>query len=55
MKENRPKHSGFEAPTYGVIVPEGTKWIKNPDGTLTPIYPKEQDGDKDKPEDSTNE
>ena len=55
MNQKRAKHSGIEAPTYGVIVHNGTQWRKNPDGTITPIYPKEQDADKDKPEDSTNE
>ena len=40
------KHSGFEAPAIGIPVPDGTTWRKNPDGTISPIYPensKEQD------------
>lgn len=36
------KHSGFEAPTIGILVPDGTTWKKNPDGTMTPIYPKKK-------------
>ena len=37
------KHSGFEAPVYGTVIPKGTRWKKNPDGTSTPIYPKKKD------------
>ena len=37
---DKEKHSGFEAPVYGELVPEGTRYKKNPDGTVTPIYPK---------------
>lgn len=36
----KPKHSGFEAPLYGTLLPKGTKLKKNADGTVTPVYPK---------------
>lgn len=36
------KHSGFEAPAIGTRVPDGTKWKKNPDGTISPVYPKKK-------------
>ena len=47
MSTKTPKHSGFEAPTIGHVLPDGTKFKKNPDGTLTPIYPKKQTDKKD--------
>lgn len=39
-KRERPKHSSFEYPTIGELLPDGTKLKKNRDGTITPIYPK---------------
>lgn len=43
------RHSGFEAPAIGTLLPKGTTWKKNPDGTFTPIYPKNESAGKDKP------
>lgn len=43
MSTKTPKHSGFEAPTIGRVLPDGTKWKKNPDGTISPVYPKQKD------------
>lgn len=40
--EMRPG-SGFDAPTIGTIFPSGTQIVKNPDGTITLIPPKEAD------------
>ena len=40
------KHSGFEAPAIGTRVPDGTTWKKNPDGTISPVYPKKKSGGK---------
>lgn len=40
--ENERRHCGFEAPVYGTLLPKGTKLKKNPDGTVSPIYPKEK-------------
>lgn len=48
MTMKRPKHSGFEAPCIGEVVPEGTKWKKNPDGTISPIFPDAQKQQKEK-------
>lgn len=42
------KHSGFDAPVYGVRHPKGTKVKKNPDGTVTLIPPKKKDDKKKK-------
>lgn len=41
MKKNTtPKHSGFDAPVKGTALPKGTKFVKNPDGTIRPVEPK---------------
>lgn len=37
-----PKHSGFEAPVIGSVVPDGAKFKKNPDGTYTIVEPKKK-------------
>ena len=42
------KHSGFEAPTIGRVIPDGVKRKKNPDGTVTLVYPKKKDDKKGK-------
>lgn len=34
MDKKTPKHCGFEAPARGIALPIGTKFEKNPDGTL---------------------
>lgn len=39
---DKKRNSGFDAPTIGKVVPKGTKWKKNPDGTVSPIYPKDK-------------
>lgn len=44
----KKKHSGFEAPAIGTVVPEGTKWKRNPDGTMSPVYPKKKTATKKK-------
>ena len=36
---DKKKHSGFDVPTYGKLLPEGTKIIRNPDGTISHVYP----------------
>ncbi|MBQ7372878.1 MAG: hypothetical protein IJW67_13550 [Blautia sp.] len=33
------KHSGFDAPTYGELLPKGTKIIHNPNGTISHVFP----------------
>lgn len=38
-KGNMPKHSGFEAPTYGIVYPKGTKFRIMSDGIMKPIIP----------------
>lgn len=45
---NRPRHSGFETPTYGTVHAKGTKVRKNKDGTVTIIEPKKKDDKKKK-------
>ena len=35
--KKNPKHSGFEAPAIGKVYPKGTKFKKNPDGTISPV------------------
>lgn len=45
IEEPERRHCGFEAPVIGTLLPKGTKWKQNPDGTSTPIYP-EQDKSK---------
>ena len=42
MKESLPKHSGFEAPTYGIAYPKGTKFKEMPDGTIKPVEYKDK-------------
>ena len=32
-----PKHSGFEAPIYGTVLPKGMKLKKNADGTISAV------------------
>ena len=39
MKTKRPKHSGFEAPCIGEVLPKGTTYRTNPDGTISLILP----------------
>lgn len=34
--------SGFDAPTYGTLLPKGTTFKKNKDGTITPVKPKKK-------------
>ena len=43
MSTKQPKHSGFEAPERFEVLPRGTKFKQNPDGTITPILPKQKD------------
>ncbi len=43
MSEEPKMHSGFEAPVFGTLIPKGTKWKRNPDGTRTPIYPEKEE------------
>ena len=31
-EKNTPKHSGFEAPTYGTVVPDGYTMVKQKNG-----------------------
>ena len=38
---DKKKKSGFDAPTIGTIHPNGSKIIKNPDGTITIVPPNE--------------
>ncbi len=44
---DRPKHSGFEAPCIGVVMPRGTRIVKNPDGTISHVIPEEAKPDKE--------
>lgn len=32
-----PKHSGFDAPTYGTVLPEGMRLKKNANGTISAV------------------
>ena len=34
-----PKHSGFEAPAIGIVMPKGTRFKKLPNGRITAILP----------------
>lgn len=43
------KRSGFDAPIYGTVLPKGTKFKKNPNGTITPIQPTKKKKKKKKP------
>lgn len=38
--QKRPAHSGFEAPTIGVVYPKGSTIKRMPDGTVKVIKPK---------------
>lgn len=40
------KHSGFEAPVKGVTSPKGTKIVKNKDGTVRLVTPKDKKPNK---------
>ena len=51
LEELAPQYSGkgsvghsksFDYPAYGTLSPKGTTFKKNPDGTVTPIFPKEE-------------
>lgn len=42
-REKERMHCGFEAPVIGTVLPKGTTWINNPDGTITPILPVDAD------------
>ena len=39
--ENEKRGTGFACPTIGKMVPEGSTFKKNPDGTVTIVPPKE--------------
>ena len=41
-----PKHSGFEAPEYGTVAPNGAKMKKLPNGRITFVAPKAKKGGK---------
>lgn len=43
------KKSGFDAPVYGEVIPKGTTFKRNPNGTYTLVPPKKKDDGKDKP------
>ena len=43
---DRPAHSGYEGKTIGEVVPVGTTWKKNANGTYTPVYPKKSTSKK---------
>lgn len=45
----RPAHSGFEAEPpagTGMVYPKGTTFKRNPNGTVTPVYPKKSTSKK---------
>ena len=42
------KKSGFDAPAIGTLLPKGTTFRKNPDGTVTPVPPKTGSETKEK-------
>lgn len=42
------KKSGFNAPVSGKSYPKGTRWVKNSDGTMSPVLPKKTDKKKTK-------
>lgn len=42
MAEKKRRGSGFDVEPYGEVIPEGTKFKKNKDGTLTRIPPKKK-------------
>lgn len=39
-KRNNSKGTGFKGETIGTVMPKGTKFKKNANGTITPIFPK---------------
>ena len=41
-KGKTPKHSGFEAPVKGVVLPKGTTFKKGKNGVVTPVLPKKK-------------
>lgn len=43
------KRSGFDAPVIGHVEPKGTKIKRNPDGTISYVYPKKEDSKAKKP------
>ncbi len=42
------KKSGFNAPAIGTVEPRGTTIKRNPDGTISYVYPKKKDAEKTK-------
>ena len=46
-KIKRPKHSGFDAPTYGTVYPKGTVFKKDKNGKLIPILPKNEENEQE--------
>lgn len=36
-KPTKPRHSGFEAPTYGTVLADGMRLKKNADGTVSAV------------------
>lgn len=42
-KNGKPMYSGFDAPVIGQMLPKGTTFKTNPDGTITPVLPKGPD------------
>ena len=43
-----PKHSGFEAPTVGVVHSKGSKIKRNKDGTISVVQPKSKSSKRGK-------
>ena len=41
-KTKTPKHSGFDAPVRGEIMPDGTQLKRRSDGTIYAVKPKKK-------------
>lgn len=39
---NKKGKSGFDAPVGLAVLPKGTTYRKNKDGTITPVFPKKK-------------
>ena len=53
-EKKETRHSGFDAPTYGVVYPEGTTLVKGKNGAVNPVFPEGYDKDGNKIEEKTD-
>ena len=45
---NKKRKSGFDSPVGIAVLPTGTTYKKNKDGTITPVFPKKKKETKKK-------